>query len=67
MDNNQVNKAYAEQYAKDHNLVEKYSEKQKPLSDEQIHDIWKSLWEGGNIGHIAYNYARAIEKAHGIQ
>lgn len=40
---------------------------QKPLSYEEIHDIWKSLWEGGNIGHIAYNYARAIEKAHGIQ
>ena len=37
-----------------------------PLTDEQIHDIWKSLWEGGNIGHIAYTYARAIERAHGI-
>jgi len=39
----------------------------KPLSDEEIHDIWKSLWEGGNIGHIAYNYARAIEERHGIK
>jgi hypothetical protein len=37
-----------------------------PLTDEQIHDIWKSLWEGGDIGHIAYTYARAIERAHGI-
>lgn len=37
-----------------------------PLTDEQIHDIWKSLWEGGDIGHIAYTYARAIEAAHGI-
>jgi hypothetical protein len=32
------------------------------LSDEEIHDIWKSQWEGGNIGHIAYTYARAILK-----
>ena len=39
----------------------------KPLSYEEIHDIWKSLWEGGNIGHIAYNYARAIEERHGIK
>ena len=39
----------------------------KPLSDEEIHDIWKSLWQGGNIGHIAYNYARAIEERHGIK
>ena len=39
----------------------------KKLSDEEIHDIWKSLWEGGNIGHIAYNYARAIEERHGIK
>ena len=39
----------------------------KPLSDEEIHDIWKSLWEGGNIGHIAYTYARAIEERHGIK
>lgn len=42
-------------------------EQTKPLSDEEIHDIWKSLWEGGNIGHIAYNYARAIEERHGIK
>ena len=42
-------------------------EEPKPLSDEEIHDIWKSLWEGGNIGHIAYNYARAIEERHGIK
>lgn len=40
---------------------------QQPLSDNEIHDIWKSLWEGGNIGHIAYNYARAIEERHGIK
>jgi len=39
----------------------------RELSDEEIHDIWKSLWEGGNIGHIAYNYARAIEERHGIK
>ena len=39
----------------------------KPLSDDEIHDIWKSLWEGGNIGHIAYNYAKAIEERHGIK
>ena len=44
-----------------------FSKKQKPLSDEEIHDIWKSLWEGGNIGHIAYTYARAIEERHGIK
>ena len=37
-----------------------------PLTYEQISDIWKSLWEGGNIGHIAYTFARAIERAHGI-
>ena len=50
-------------------LVKLYKElnKTKPLSDEEIHDIWKSLWEGGNIGHIAYNYARAIEERHGIK
>jgi hypothetical protein len=34
----------------------------RELSDEEIHDIWKSQWEGGNIGHIAYTYARAILK-----
>ena len=39
----------------------------KPLTDDEIHDIWKSLWEGGNIGHIAYNYAKAIEERHGIK
>lgn len=42
-------------------------ERMKPLSDKQLHDIWKRLWEGGNIGHIAYTYARAIEKLHGIE
>ena len=39
----------------------------KPLSDDEIHDIWKCLWEGGNIGNIAYNYAKAIEERHGIK
>jgi hypothetical protein len=34
----------------------------RELSDEEIHDIWKSQWEGGNIGHIAYNFAKAILK-----
>ena len=45
----------------------KAAKQTKPLSDEEIHDIWKSLWEGGNIGHIAYNYAKAIEERHGIK
>ena len=48
-------------------LREKLAQQTKPLSDEEIHDIWKSLWECGNIGHIAYNYARAIEERHGIK
>lgn len=39
----------------------------KPLSLDEIHDIWKSLWQGGNIGHIAYNYAKSIEERHGIK
>ena len=39
----------------------------KPLSDEEIAEIWKGLWQGGNIGHIAYTYARAIEERHGIK
>ena len=39
----------------------------KPLSLDEIHDIWKSLWQGENIGHIAYNYAKAIEERHGIK
>lgn len=47
--------------------LESLAPQTKPLSDEEIHDIWKSLWEGGNIGHIAYNYARAIEERHGIK
>jgi hypothetical protein len=37
----------------------------RELSDEEIHDIWKSQWESGNIGHIAYNFARAILKKAG--
>ena len=39
----------------------------KPLSDEEIAEIWKKEWQGGNIGHIAYTYARAIEERHGIK
>jgi hypothetical protein len=39
----------------------------KPLEHEQITEIWKDLWSSGNIGHIAHNFARAIEKAHGIK
>lgn len=39
----------------------------KPLSDEEIEATWKKLWESGNIGHIAYNYARAIEERHRIK
>jgi hypothetical protein len=42
-------------------------ERMKPLEHEQITEIWKDLWSGGNIGHIAHNFARAIEKAHGIE
>ena len=48
-------------------IIDKVAPQTKPLSDEEIHDIWKSLWEGGNIGHIAYNYAKAIEERHGIK
>ena len=48
-------------------IIDKVTPQTKPLSDNEIHDIWKSLWEGGNIGHIAYNYARAIEERHGIK
>ena len=41
--------------------------KPKPLSDEEIAEIWKKQWSDGNIGHIAYTFARAIEERHGIK
>ena len=43
-------------------ILELYTKPQtKPLSDWEIGEIWKKEWQGGNIGHIAYTYARAIE------
>ncbi len=55
MDINQLNRAYAEQYAKDHKLEERYT-KPRELSDEEIYEIFEQL--NGEIK----NFARAILK-----
>ena len=72
MDINQLNKAYAEQYAKDHNLIEKYKDctKQKPLSDDETIQLACDIFYGLIKKEERDNFirfARAIEERHGIK
>ena len=46
MDANQLNRAYAEQYAKDHKLEERYTAPRE-LSDEEINKLWAESHEDG--------------------
>ena len=50
-------------------LVKLYKElnKTKPLSDEEIIDIWFEIGNAKNLKWQQINFARAIEERHGIK
>jgi len=58
---------YANMLRQQADRIAELEKQTKPLDYEEICEIWKKLWQGGNIGHIAYTYARAIEERHGIK
>ena len=45
-------------------LAQPEQTEQKPLSDEEIADLWGDKYSGKTF--MVKNFARAIEKAHGI-
>ena len=53
---------------KDLEGCEYFLNKTKPLSDEEIIEIFNQIWnDGGNTNGVMHRFARAIEERHGIK
>ena len=60
MDINQLNKAYADQYSKDHKLEERYTAPRE-LSDDEIMKEWHCKY-ADTYEDVLIDFARAILK-----